>query len=139
MALFTSSVMTGLILIFGKQLMGIFTDTTELVELSRQMMGIIAAGYIAMAVTQSLSGIMRGAGDTLTPMWISLFTTVGVRVPLAYLLVHLSKTPELPLGDRKYVYVSLLCSWLLGAAVTLFFYLKGKWKKIAFGEQMTER
>jgi Na+-driven multidrug efflux pump len=82
---------------------------------------------------------MRGAGDTLTPMWISLFTTVGVRVPLAYLLVHMSKTPELPMGDRKFVFVSLLCSWLLGAAMTFAFYLKGKWKKIAFGEAMTER
>ena len=133
-AVATSTVMTGLILLFGKQLMGIFTDTTELVELSRNMMGIIAAGYIAMAVTQSLSGVMRGAGDTLTPMWISLFTTVGVRVPLAYLLVHLSKTPELPKGDQKFVFVSLLCSWLLGALVTTVFYLKGKWKKIAFGE-----
>ncbi len=138
-AVVTSTVMTGLILLFGKQLMGIFTDTTELVELSRQMMGIIAAGYIAMAVTQSLSGVMRGAGDTMTPMWISMFTTVVVRVPLAYLLVGLSKTPELPLGDRKYVYVSLLCSWLLGAVVTLFFYLRGKWKKIAFGEPVMER
>ena len=138
-AVLTSSVMTGLILLFGKQLMGIFTDTTELVELSRNMMGIIAAGYIAMAVTQSLSGVMRGAGDTLTPMWISLFTTVGVRVPLAYLLVHMSKTPELPLGDQKFVFVSLLCSWLLGALVTTVFYLKGKWKKIAFGTPMTER
>ena len=115
------------------------TDTKELVELSRNMMGIIAAGYIAMAVTQSLSGVMRGAGDTLTPMWISLFTTVGVRVPLAYLLVHLSKTPELPMGDKKFVFVSLLCSWLLGALVTLVFYLKGKWKKIAFGDPITER
>ena len=138
-AVATSTVMTGLILLFGKQLMGIFTDTTELVELSRNMMGIIAAGYIAMAVTQSLSGVMRGAGDTLTPMWISLFTTVGVRVPLAYLLVHLSKTPELPMGDRKFVFVSLLCSWLLGALVTTVFYLRGKWKKIAFGEPMIEK
>ena len=138
-AVLTSTVMTGLILLFGKQLMGIFTDTTELVELSRNLMGIIAAGYIAMAVTQSLSGVMRGAGDTLTPMWISLFTTVGVRVPLAYLLVHFSKTAELPQGDRRMVFVSLLCSWLLGAIVTTIFYLKGKWKKIAFGEPMTER
>lgn len=138
-AVATSSVMTGLILLFGKQLMGIFTDTTELVELSRNMMGIIAAGYIAMAVTQSLSGVMRGAGDTLTPMWISLFTTVGVRVPLAYLLVHMSKTPELPLGDQKFVFVSLLCSWLLGALVTTVFYLKGKWKRIAFGTAIAER
>ena len=138
-AVLTSAVMTGLILLFGKQLMGIFTDTKELVELSRNMMGIIAAGYIAMAVTQSLSGVMRGAGDTLTPMWISLFTTVGVRVPLAYLLVNLSKTPELPLGDQKFVFVSLLCSWLLGALATTVFYLKGKWKKIAFGEPLVEK
>jgi len=138
-AVLTSTVMTGLILLFGKQLMGIFTDTKELVELSRNMMGIIAAGYIAMAVTQSLSGVMRGAGDTLTPMWISLFTTVGVRVPLAYLLVNLSKTPELPLGDQKFVFVSLLCSWLLGALATTVFYLKGKWKKIAFGEPLVEK
>jgi len=86
-----------------------------------------------------LSGVMRGAGDTLTPMWISMFTTVAVRVPLAYLLVHLSKTPELPMGDRKYVFVSLLCSWLLGALVTFVCYLKGKWKKIAFAEPMTEK
>ena len=138
-AVATSTFMTGLILIFGKQLMGIFTDTKELVELSRNMMGIIAAGYIAMAVTQSLSGVMRGAGDTLTPMWISLFTTVGVRVPLAYLLVHLSKTPELPGGDQKFVFVSLLCSWLMGALLTAVFYLRGKWKKIAFGDAVIEK
>lgn len=83
-AVLTTTILTSLILIFGKQLMGIFTNTTELVELSRNMMGIIAVGYIAMAVTQSLSGVMRGVGDTMTPMWISLFTTIVVRVPVAY-------------------------------------------------------
>ncbi len=132
-AVLTSTFMTTMILLFGKQLMGIFTDTTELVELSRNMMGIIAAGYIAMAVTQSLSGIMRGAGDTLTPMWISLFTTVLVRVPIAYTLAHITKTPELPDGDQRCVFISLLCSWLLGALLTAFFYIRGKWKKKAFG------
>ena len=76
-----SAVITSLILVFGKALMGIFTGTPELVELSRDMMGILAVGYIAMAVTQSLSGVMRGAGDTMTPMWISLVTTIIVRVP----------------------------------------------------------
>ena len=55
--------------------MGIFTETKELVELSMHLMQILAVGYIAMAVTQCLSGVMRGAGDTMTPMWISLITT----------------------------------------------------------------
>lgn len=129
LAVMTSSVLTGLILLFGKQLMGIFTETTELVELSRRMMDIIAVGYIAMAVTQSLSGVMRGAGDTMTPMWISLFTTVIVRVPVAYGISYLTRTPELPNGRQECIFISLLSSWILGALITVFFYLRGKWKK----------
>lgn len=129
LAVLTSTVLTGLILIFGKQLMGIFTQTTELVELSRNMMGIIAVGYIAMAVTQSLSGVMRGAGDTMTPMWISLFTTVVVRVPIAYGISYLTRTEQLPNGRQECVFISLLCAWLLGALVTTIFYLRGGWKK----------
>lgn len=129
LAVLTSATLTGLILIFGKQLMGIFTETKELVELSRNMMGIIAIGYIAMAVTQSLSGVMRGAGDTMTPMWISLFTTVAVRVPVAYGIAYLTKSAEYPNGRQECVFISLLCAWLLGALVTTIFYLRGGWKK----------
>ena len=115
----------------GRQLMGIFTATTELVDLSRRMMGIIAAGYIAMAVTQSLSGVMRGAGDTMTPMWISLFTTIVVRVPVAYGIAHFTKSATFPNGRQECVFISLLCSWLIGAIMTTIFYLRGKWKNKA--------
>ena len=133
LAVLTSTFLTGLILIFGKGLMGIFTDTKELVELSRNMMGIIAAGYIAMAVTQSLSGVMRGAGDTLTPMWISIVQTVVIRVPIAYGLVYLSKSAEYPQGRQECIFISLLISWLMGAGLTTLFYFKGNWKKKAMG------
>ena len=130
-AVLTSATLTGLILIFGKQLMGIFTETTELVELSRNMMSIIAVGYVAMAVTQSLSGVMRGAGDTMTPMWISLFTTVIVRVPIAYGIAYFTRTPQLPNGRQECVFISLLFAWLSVAIVTFIFYLIGRWKKKA--------
>ena len=126
-----SAVITSLILIFGKYLMGIFTGTPELVELSRHMMGILAIGYIAMAVTQSLSGVMRGAGDTMTPMWISIVTTIFVRVPIAYGISFLTRTPELPNGRQECIFISLLSSWLIGAIVTFIFYKKGKWKEKA--------
>lgn len=131
LALGVSAVITGAILLFGRQLMGIFTDTPELVELSMNMMKILAVGYIAVAVTQSLSGIMRGAGDTMTPMWISIVQTVALRVPLAYGLCYLTRTPELPNGRRECLFISLLLAWLLGAAVTCVFYVKGKWKEKA--------
>ena len=124
----TSAVLTSAILLFGKTLMGIFTKTPELVELSREMMGILAVGYIAMAVTQGLSGIMRGAGDTMTPMWISIVTTVLVRVPIAYGIAFVTRSAELPNGRQECIFISLLCSWVIGAVITFGFYKRGKWK-----------
>ena len=94
-------------------------------------MKILAVGYIAMAVTQSLSGIMRGAGDTITPMWVSLITTVLLRVPVAYGISYLTRTPELPFGRCECIQISLLCSWVIGALLTAFFYRMGKWKNKA--------
>ena len=131
MAVACSTVITGLILLFGDKLMWLFTDTAELVNMSYKLMFILAAGYIAMAVTQSLSGIMRGAGDTVTPMIISLITTVAVRVPVAYGISYLTRTPELPYGIKECIQISLLFSWCVGAILTAIFYLKGSWKKKA--------
>ena len=126
-----SAVITALILLFGRGLMGVFTTTQELIDLSFRMMKILAPGYIAMEVTQCLSGIMRGAGDTVTPMWISIFNTILVRVPLAYGLVALSKTPELLQGNCAMMYVSLLITWIIGATLTFILYRTGRWKRKA--------
>lgn len=131
MATGVSAVITGLILLFGKYLMAIFTNTEELVVLSMNMMRILAVGYIAMAVTQTLSGVMRGAGDTLTPMWISLVTTILIRVPLAYGLAYLTKSAQYPQGRRECIFISLLISWVFGALVTMLFYGRGKWRRKA--------
>lgn len=133
-AVATSTVITILILIFGKYLMEIFTSTPELVELSFTMMKILAAGYIAMEVTQCLSGVMRGAGDTVTPMWISMVTTVVIRVPLAYGLAYLTRSPEHPNGNSACIFISLLISWVLGAGITFVCYRAGRWKKKALGD-----
>ncbi len=126
-----SAVLTAIILVFGRHLMAIFTSTQELITLSNNMMRIIAVGYILMEVTQCLSGIMRGAGDTMTPMWISIISSVLLRVPLAYGLVALSKTPELPQGNCAMMYVSMLISWSAGALITFLVYRRGGWKEKA--------
>jgi len=131
MAVGCSAAITLLILLFGKGLMSVFTDTQELVDLSYRLMMLLSVGYIAMAVTQSLSGIMRGAGDTVTPMWISLITTVFARVPIAYGISYLTRTPELPYGQKECIQISLLCAWVLGAVVTTIAYKRGKWKEKA--------
>lgn len=121
--------LTILILIFGKTLVGFFTDTPELINYSMNMMRILAVGYVAMAVTQCLSGVMRGAGDTTTPMWISLINTVGLRVPLAYGLAYLTRSDAYPNGRPESLFISLLITWVAGSLITTFFYRKGKWRK----------
>nr|WP_300006276.1 MATE family efflux transporter [Tissierella sp.] len=128
-ALGVSTILTILLLIFGKYLMAVFTDTSELVDLSMHLMRILAFGYIAMAVTQSLSGVMRGAGDTLTPMWISLITTVIVRVPIAYGIAFFTRSEAYPTGRPESVFISLLMSWTIGAIVTIIFFRRGTWRK----------
>lgn len=131
LAVLCSAIITATILVFGKYLMAIFTETQELIDLSVRLMRILAVGYIAMAVTQSLSGVMRGAGDTLTPMWTSLITSVAIRVPLAYGISYLTRTPELPFGRQECIQISLLSTWVIGAIITFIFYRIGKWKKKA--------
>ena len=126
-----STVITIIILIFGRYLMNIFTDTAELVDLSMRMMRILAVGYIAMAVTQVLSGVMRGAGDTVTPMWLSLITTIFLRVPIAYGLAYLTRSAQYPNGRPESIFVSLLMAWVFGAMITSLFYKKGKWREKA--------
>lgn len=131
MAAGTALVMTPLALLFGPTLMELFTPgNTELINMSMSMMYIIAAGYVAMSVTQCLSGVMRGAGDTVTPMWISFGTTIVMRVPLAYALVAMARRAGATVfAQERMIFVSLLVSWLAGMVVTTIAYRSGIWKR----------
>ena len=131
LALATTAAITILIVIFGKNLMYLFSSTESLVNLAYNMMLILTIGYLAFTVTQVLGGIQRGAGDTVTPMYIAIFNTVIIRVPLAYLIAHLTKTPEWPHGQPIALFLSLAITWILGAVLNALAYSRGKWKQKA--------
>lgn len=117
-----------IIMIFGGNLMSIFTDTEEVVTFGMQMLRMMSVGYIAVAITQVLLGVMRGAGDTVTPMVTSVISTVIIRMPVAYLLAYLTRTAENPVGNPASIFYSLMISWVLGAVITIIAYRMGKWK-----------
>lgn len=129
LAVGTSAVITLLLVLFGHNLMRLFTQTGELIDLSARMLRILAAGYIAMAVSQVLGGVMRGAGDTVTPMWLSMISTVLLRLPLAYGLAALTRCEPYPNGRPEALFGSLLITWVLGAAMHFIAYRSGIWKK----------
>ena len=130
LAVGTAVVLTPLVLLFGPALMRLFTPEQSLIELSMGMMYILAVGYVAMSVTQVLQGVMRGAGDTVTPMWISFGTTIAMRLPAAYGMVALARRLGAPvLTQERMVFASLLAAWLTGMLVTIVVYRVGNWKK----------
>ena len=124
-----SATITGILLIFGKYLFDIFTDTAALIDLATRMMRLMAVGYICISVTQVLGGVMRGAGDTTTPMWVSMVSTILIRVPVAYGLAYLTRTPEFPHGQPIALFSSLMISWTLGMVISIIVFSTGRWKK----------
>ena len=129
MALSVSAAITVILLLGGHILFGFFTETEALIDLAVRMMRILAVGYICISVTQVLGGVMRGAGDTVTPMWISVISTIVLRVPTAYVLAHFTKNAAYPNGQPFALFTSLLVSWSLGMIITLIVFRIGKWKK----------
>jgi len=131
LALICSTTLVLCILLFGRQLVGVFTGTEQIVSLGARMMRILALGYIAFGLTQTLSGVMRGMNETVVPMWIGLIQTIVIRLPLAYLFAAVTKSAEWPNGDPSCLYWSLLISWLSGCLITIIVYRRGKWRKRA--------
>jgi hypothetical protein len=129
LAVGVSVVMTGAVLIFGRSIMSLFTKTDAIIDTGMRLIRILSMGFIGMAVTQSLSGVMRGAGDAVTPMWISILISVVLRVPLSYLLVNLSKSPDNPLGCPEAIYYAMMATWLAGTFIIVFGYRFGSWRK----------
>ena len=129
LAVGTSALLTGAILLLGRTLFGFFTETPELIDLASDMMRLMALGYIAVSVTQVLGGVMRGSGDTVTPMWVSIVSTIILRVPTAYAIAYLTRSAEWPHGSPYALSGSLLISWTLGMVIQIIAYARGKWKK----------
>ena len=131
MALSVSAAITVLLLLFGRFLFDLFTDTPYLMDLAARMMWIVAPSYMIVAVTYVLGGLMRGCGDTLTPMWLTLLCSIPVRIPVAYGLAYLTRSAEFPNGRPEAIYVSLLVVWAVYMVLILFAFRRGKWRRRA--------
>ena len=128
-ALVSAGVLVAAILLFGRTLIGLFTETEAVLELGVMGLRWLALGYLAFSVSQVLQGTMRGAGETIAPMWLSIVQLFGIRVPFAYLLCYLTRSPSLPNGMCEMTYVSLLMSFTIGCLLHWLYYRRGTWKK----------
>jgi len=121
LAVGTAAIMVAVILSFGENIAGLFTQTEEVLHQAVHFLRILAFGYLAFSVNMVLWGTIRGAGDAITPMYASLLNTALIRVPLAYLMVHLMGRPE------ALIY-SMLISWVTITLMSVVAYKIGRWK-----------
>jgi Na+-driven multidrug efflux pump len=69
-----------------------------------------------------INGVLRGAGDTLIPMFISLFSLWIIRIPVAWLLAH-----NQAIGVNG-IWWSIPIGWLSGVILYYSYYKMGRWK-----------
>ena len=128
-ALICASILVACILLFGRTLIGLFTETEAVLEIGVAGLRWLALGYLGFAVSQVLQGAMRGAGETMIPMWISIITTVILRMPMAYALAALTRNAQWPNGQPVALFSSLLFSWLVGTVMSIVVYKKDWWRR----------
>jgi putative MATE family efflux protein len=133
------------ILSFGPQLLGLFINdpdpvrTAKIIEVGVQVMHIMVFGYIIMAVANSVSGVMSGAGDTVAQLFIMIATNIVVRIPLTVILINSSKSAEYPGGRPEMIFYSMLTAFGLNVLISCIYFSTGKWKTKSVVRRMTKK
>jgi Na+-driven multidrug efflux pump len=100
----------------------------KIIEVGYEMQRIMVWGYFLMAIANTIGGVMRGAGDTIAQLYIMISTNIVVRIPLTFLMVHLSKSTEYPDGKPSMIFWSMLIAFGLNVIVSCIYFSTGKWK-----------
>jgi putative MATE family efflux protein len=106
--------------LYGKTLMGFFTDDAKVIEIGYDYLVIVSSFYIVFGAMFVMHGTLRGAGDTLIPMFITLFSLWVLRVPLSYYL-------SLQMGEKG-IWWGIPIAWVFGLLASFIYYKTGKWK-----------
>ncbi len=115
-----SVVMALIIGLFSHSIMTAFSNQTDVIDYGSQYLQIVASFYVLFSLMFVIQGILRGAGDTLVPMFITLFALWGVRIPVSYVLSkHFGVTG---------IWWGIPTGWIIGMFFAWAWYLKGNWK-----------
>jgi len=115
-----SVVITAVCIIFRKELIMVFNDDPEVVRIGSEYLLIVSGFYLIFGSMFIVQGVLRGAGDTIVPMFITLFALWGIRIPLSYYLSDFMGTNGIWWG--------IPIAWVIGYFFSFLFYKTGRWK-----------
>jgi putative MATE family efflux protein len=117
-----SAVTSVLTVFFGGYLMMMFTNDVNVIEIGRKYLMIVGSFYIIFSSMFVTGSVMRGAGDTLIPMFITLLSLWLIRIPIAYVL-----SQQVNLGISG-IWWSMPIGWIAGLILSYAYYRFGNWK-----------
>ncbi len=120
--------MSLLILLIGRPMLGMFTDDAHVLEIGMSIIRLIVPTWIAYLCIEILSGAMRGAGDSLVP---TLMTLVGVcMMRVFWVSVIVPMKHELPV-----LLLSYPITWVITSMLFVLYYLRGRWLERCIAKQ----
>jgi putative MATE family efflux protein len=72
--------------VFSRQIIGLFTSSTEVTEIAQNMLHIVLWSSLVFGASAVVSGVMRSSGTVLVPTMLSILAIVIVEVPVAWFL-----------------------------------------------------
>lgn len=85
-------ILFGSVLFFGRTLLiRIFTDDALAVSFGSQGLAVIGISYFLYGILEVVSGYLQGSGDSFSPMAITLFGIVGIRMLWIYTILPLKR------------------------------------------------
>lgn len=118
-------ILTLVVVFFGDSIMRLFIspnekDIEDVVRIGHEYLVIVCSFYIFFSTMFVINGLLRGAGATIVPMFVTLFSLWLVRLPVAYFLSQ-------RIGEQG-IWWSIPIGWALGMIGATIYYLTGKWK-----------
>ena len=113
--------MSIMIWLFSSQLMSVFNQDKEVIRIGSNYLLIVSSFYLLFSMMFINTGVFRGAGDTLVPMFLTLLSLWLIRIPLAYFLSD-------KIGMNG-IWWSMPIAWFAGTAFSFIYYFTGRWKK----------
>ena len=112
-----------LIAMFSNEISRFLVDDDEVVRLTVIFVWFLGSMQPLMAIEFAIGGALRGAGDTTSPLVITLIGLIFFRlsIALSFLLF------DLPV---EYIFASLMVDYLVKAILFAYWFNSGKWIKI---------
>lgn len=110
-----------LVYYYGGSMMRAFTSDESVITIGKEYLLIMAGFFIVHGALNIYNGTLRGAGDTLFPMLVSITCLWLIRIPLAYSFSDY--------WGKSGIWWAIGVSISIGLIITFIYYRSGFWKK----------